>query len=652
MSLWSLCRSDSAKSPVSAFDCFSWQIKVSRNARKGRKFGVIQHHLALAAISVLVSFIMGHQGHVLTTKPEHLRRKLETKVEQVQEQFDFESRESTFNGIFEALQDDSISSVAVYGMGGVGKTTLARHVGKRVKEMNMFDLVLPVHVTTAENVKRIQGDIAAGLGLRLGEESDLAERQRQLSLRLRNEEHVLIILDDLWDKLDLQKIGILNNHCKVLLTTRSQQVAYLMGCQRSFHLFLLTLEENWDLFKRCAGIHDDRFEPDLLAIAREVSAHCEGLPLTISILGSALRARTVDLWKQVLKDLMSSRRKSLNWEDDSTNFIIQIIVVIYNIILASKEAKIIFLICGMYPEDHEILIEDLFQQVIRLRLCSKTDVIATITSLKDSSLLMPSITSKDHVLMHDLVRYAARKIIFKEKPTNRDNISEYMNALYNEEHFQWQEALHRLLCRLFGATEYPESSSSTSSELQVAQSYSSTIPRPSGKMVDFYGLCQVDKSFLPLLKEACTKNPNLIESQRKHSEMLRQSAFDSLGRLLFLLHNVRIRDWINHKQELQMYWEQAKLMKFDLEWSSPAMERVLSSADLARIEALREEEKYWNEEASKLREKLKIVEDKAAVIRTEIVLTESKLDGFAIGYGSEAGVVSKVSPWRKIFLFR
>ncbi|MED6186141.1 hypothetical protein PIB30_063960 [Stylosanthes scabra] len=589
---------------------------------------------------------MGHQGHVLMRKPEHLRRKLETKVEQVQEQvnhtvqgsgtdggcfmqLDFESRESTFNGILEALKDDNISRVALYGMGGVGKTTLAMQVGKRVKDMNMFNLVLLVHVTTAENVKRIQGDVAAGLGLSLGEESDQDERQRQLSLRLRNVEHVLIILDDLWDKLDLRKIGILNNHCKVLLTTRTQQVAYLMGCQRSFHLFLLTLEENWDLFKRRAGIHDDRFEPDLLAIAKEVSAHCEGLPLAISVLGSSLRAGTLEQWKQVLKDLRSPRGKGLNWEDDSSNFIIQIMLVIYNIILASKEAKSIFLICGMYPEDHEILIEDLYQHAIRLNLCSKTDVIATITSLKNSNLLMPSITSKDHVSMHDLVRFAARKIAFKEKPTNRDDISEYMNALYNEEHFQWQEELHRLLRRLYGVTEYPECSS-TIRELQVAESYSSTIPKPSGKLVDFYGLCQVDKSFLPMLKEACANDPNLIESQRKHSEMLRQSAFDSLGRLLFLLHNVRIRHWIYHKQELEMFWEQIKIMKFDLEWLSPIVEGVLSSTAITRIEELCQEEKNWNDEAAKLRKQLKIVEDKAAAVRNEISLTESKLDGFAI----------------------
>ncbi|MED6147996.1 hypothetical protein PIB30_049035 [Stylosanthes scabra] len=138
----------------------------------------------------------------------------------------------------------------------------------------------------------------------------------------------------------------------------------------------------------------------------------------------------------------------------------------------------------MYPEDHEILIEDLCQHAIRLELCSKTDVFATITSLKNSNLLMPSITIKDHVSMHDLVRYAARKIVFKEKPTNRDDISEYMNALYNEEHFQWQEELHRLLRRLYGATEYPECSS-TSRELQVAQPYSSIMlmPKPSVAMI-------------------------------------------------------------------------------------------------------------------------------------------------------------------------
>ncbi|MED6196921.1 hypothetical protein PIB30_051837 [Stylosanthes scabra] len=187
----------------------------------------------------------------------------------------------------------------------------------------------------------------------------------------------------------------------------------------------------------------------------------------------------------------------------------------------------------------------------------------------DSCLLRHSDNSKDHVIMNRLRCDIANMIVYEENPTFRDIIYEYKVKLEFKEDFQWHEELDQLLRRLFGS---------------YYDAKAGTIPKPSGKLVDFYGLCRVDRSFLPLLKEACHKNPNLIECQRKHSELLRQSAFDCLGRLLFLLHNVRIRDWIYHKNELEMFWEQAKLMKFDLEWLSPTMQRVLSSANLARVE--------------------------------------------------------------------
>ena len=140
--------------------------------------------------------------------------------------------------------------------------------------------------------------------------------------------------------------------------------------------------------------------------------------------------------------------------------------------------------------------------------------------------------------------------------------------------------------------------------------------------------------------------------------MLRQSAFDCLGRLLFLLHSVRNRDWVYHKHELKTFWEQVKVMKFDLEWLSPIVEGVLSSIEIARIETLQEEEKYCNEEAAKLHERLKvvedeaaklherlkIVEDRAADVREKIALTKSKLNGFAIADVPKAEVVLKFTP--------
>ena len=276
---------------------------------------------------------MGRQGHLRTRKQEHLSRKLDKNVDQVQvprtaelavtDHFDFgyfmrfQSREGIFNQILEALQDDKISRVALYGSLGSGTKTLAKQVGKRVKELNIFDPVVVVNAlgTGTANVKRIQGDIADQLGLRLGGEDDLAARQTQITLRLRNEERVLIILVDAWKNFDLQEIGISNDGshmgCKVLLTTDSREVGYLMGCQLSLHLYLLTDDEAWHLMMKRAGIDDG--SPDLISAAKEAAKRCEGSPLAISVIGSALRGKTVDQWMQVLTALRNPTEKDMEW---------------------------------------------------------------------------------------------------------------------------------------------------------------------------------------------------------------------------------------------------------------------------------------------------------------------------------------------------
>ncbi|KAJ6301151.1 hypothetical protein OIU77_015459 [Salix suchowensis] len=53
-----------------------------------------------------------------------------------------ESSKEAFEQIMKALKDDNVNMIGLYGMGGVGKTTLVKEVRRRAKEMQLFDEVL------------------------------------------------------------------------------------------------------------------------------------------------------------------------------------------------------------------------------------------------------------------------------------------------------------------------------------------------------------------------------------------------------------------------------------------------------------------------------------------------------------------------------
>ncbi|XP_031287851.1 disease resistance protein At4g27190-like [Pistacia vera] len=193
----------------------------------------------------------------------------------------FESSKSAIDDIIEALRNDKIYMVGLYGMGGAGKTTLAKEVGNRVKEI--FNEVVIVTISQTPNFKNIQGQLASELRLSLLEQGE-EERARRLFKRFTEpEKKILVILDDVWRKFELKSIlGIPldddNKNCKILLTTRRQQVCIDMGCQSRIQLNVLNDDEAVALLKRHAGIGDaSTLNPLAIKIAKE----CDGLPLAL-----------------------------------------------------------------------------------------------------------------------------------------------------------------------------------------------------------------------------------------------------------------------------------------------------------------------------------------------------------------------------------
>ncbi|KAL2329593.1 hypothetical protein Fmac_017174 [Flemingia macrophylla] len=322
----------------------------------------------------------------------------------------FESTKSAYNKILEKVKDENVSMIGLYGIGGSGKTTLAKEVGKKIEELKLFEKVVMTSVSQTLSVRSIQAQMADKLGVHFWEESDEGRAQR-LSQRLKNVT-TLIILDDVWQKLNFEEIGIPiheNKGCRVLLTTRNKEVCTLMQCQSIIGLDLLTSREAWSLFKIHAKI-DDESPYALKFVARKIVDECKGLPIAIVTVGSSLWDKSFDEWELALSKLEDS--KPLHIPPGLTSPYICLKLSFDN--LGNGLSKSLLLLCSIFPEDYEIHLEDLFRFGKGLGLIgsfgtmeiARKEMHAAVNILKNSCLLIHD-SERERVKMHDMVRDVA-----------------------------------------------------------------------------------------------------------------------------------------------------------------------------------------------------------------------------------------------------
>ncbi|ESR45731.1 hypothetical protein CICLE_v10000228mg [Citrus x clementina] len=183
----------------------------------------------------------------------------------------FESRLSTLKAIQNALIDVDVGIIGVYGMGGIGKTTLVKEFARRAIEDKLYDMVAFSEVTQSPDIKKVQEDIAETLGLQLSEEAE-SRRASRLYERLKNEKKILVILDNIWKPLDLGTIGI--------------------------------------PFGIMAGDYVENRE--LESTATSVAKACGGLPIALTTVAKALRKKELPVWKNALQELQTPSEASFD----------------------------------------------------------------------------------------------------------------------------------------------------------------------------------------------------------------------------------------------------------------------------------------------------------------------------------------------------
>ncbi|XP_059598477.1 probable disease resistance protein At4g27220 [Vitis vinifera] len=352
----------------------------------------------------------------------------------------FESRASILNKIMDIFGDDEIKMIGVWGMGGVGKTTLVKQVAEQAKQGKLFTTEVYIDVSWTrdlekpqQGIAKIQQKIAEMLHLEFTGK-DESTRAVELKHRLKKEK-ILIILDDIWKEIDLEEVGIPckddPTECKVVLTSRDLHlIRQYMDAETCFLIQQLPRKEAWSLFNKTSGGSLEK-NLELRPIATDVVEECEGLPIAIVTIAKALKGKNVAVWKNALKELRTSAPTNIQGVEEKVYSCLELS---YNH-LESDEVKSLFLLCGLLG-DGDISLDDLLKYGMDLDLFDYIDaleqarnkLLTLVEILKASSLLLevedgsyreaPSLVFVEEgngfVRMHDVVRDVAKAIASKD----------------------------------------------------------------------------------------------------------------------------------------------------------------------------------------------------------------------------------------------
>ncbi|XP_010058263.2 probable disease resistance RPP8-like protein 2 [Eucalyptus grandis] len=299
---------------------------------------------------------------------------------------DFVGREDSINELVKELLKDGeqYRVISIWGMGGLGKTSLARKVLAQDDMKKNFTGFAWACVSQVYDVR----DILVGILIKLIPDQikkikDMINQELFEKLyETQKEKRCIVVLDDIWTKGAWDSLQdafpVENTRSKLLITTRNRDVAEYINPQGIHELQCLSDQESWDLLKKRAfpktkglvveissdgpGSGQDTIAgqavegiakqsetegqipvitQDMKRLGDELLRKCGGLPLAIIVLGGLL---AVNEWETVHKKI------PLHFNDKSD--VPKVLALSYDDL--PWHLKPCFLYLGSFLEDGEI----------------------------------------------------------------------------------------------------------------------------------------------------------------------------------------------------------------------------------------------------------------------------------------------------------
>ena len=258
-------------------------------------------------------------------------------------------------------ENQHVSVVAIVGIGGLGKTALAQLVYNDGEVKKIFEKCMWVCVSDNFEVKSIVKKMLESLTKsKIDDTLSLDNLQNMLREELTGKRY-LLVLDDIWNK-SFEKWTQLRTYLmcgaqgsKVVVTTRSKDVAQKMGVSVPYTLNGLILKESWDLMKKIISNGDETkgMNQTLESIGKKIAEKCSGVPLAIRTLGGLLQGKREE---KEWFDVLQGDFWKLCEDEDS---IMPVLQLSYQNM--SPQLRQCFAYCSLYPKDWDIQKDELIQ---------------------------------------------------------------------------------------------------------------------------------------------------------------------------------------------------------------------------------------------------------------------------------------------------
>lgn len=244
------------------------------------------------------------------------------------------------------------SVISIFGMGGLGKTTLARKLYNNDAIKSRFVQHAWVCVSQDWTPRDILERIVKSFKNHSKTELEYIEKMNvddleRCARKLLEGRRYFVVIDDVWDTAVWETLRRAfpdnKNGSRLIITTRSEAVAGFSGQRTYVHkLPFLQPDESWELFcKKAFPTGETSFAGGMEELGREMVAKCGGLPLAIVVLGGLLSKKESHEWLTV---------KDHIWRELKNNslYISALLTLSYNDL--PSYLKPCFLYLSLFPE--------------------------------------------------------------------------------------------------------------------------------------------------------------------------------------------------------------------------------------------------------------------------------------------------------------
>ncbi|KAF7013084.1 hypothetical protein CFC21_027210 [Triticum aestivum] len=255
--------------------------------------------------------------------------------------------------------DEQLKVLSIVGVGGIGKTTLAKQLWREHKLRDYFHCRAFVRTAKKPDMRRILRSILAQVRPHQPPDaSEVDDLIHDLTEHLQDKRYIIII-DDIWDTSvwDVATCAFPegNHGSRIITTTEIEDVALACCSYQSKYIFKmepLSVSQSKQLFTNAVFGSGKEKSPQLDEVSDEIIRICDGLPQAIisisSVLVSHREANAVENWEHVQNNLPTSTTS-----DEILNFC-------YNSLPSCVQTCLLYL--GIYPENYIILKEDIMKQ--------------------------------------------------------------------------------------------------------------------------------------------------------------------------------------------------------------------------------------------------------------------------------------------------